>query len=163
MAFHKDTFYQRALELIPGAVQSWNIRAGRLPRRYFIFDTPYSVAVYAHLDCSIDQVPSAHVVNCSLEQSPLESWNGIGNDDDQVAVEFHHSEEPKEIDAVVGDEREFVVDDPFGQFPVRFAGQTEMVDMGCFETSSMSDSNQRFMQAFVDQELHALLSKVLRG
>ena len=38
-----------------------------------------------------------------------------------------------------------------------------MVDVGCFETGAMSDFNQRLMQAFVDQEPHALLSRELSG
>ena len=50
-----------------------------------------------------------------------------------------------------------------GQFPVRFATQAKVIDVGCFESGAMSDSNQRLMQAFVDQEPHALLSKELSG
>jgi hypothetical protein len=36
-------------------------------------------------------------------------------------VQFHFCEEPSEVDAVVRDEREFILDDPLGQFPVRLA------------------------------------------
>jgi hypothetical protein len=59
-------------------------------------------------------------------------------------------EELKEVQAVVRDEREPVFDDPLGQFPVRLAVQTEVVDVHCLKTSGMSDSNQRLMQAFVN-------------
>ena len=38
-----------------------------------------------------------------------------------------------------------------------------MVDMDCYETRAMSDSEQRLMQTFVYQEPHAPLSRVLSG
>ena len=44
------------------------------------------------------------------------------------------AEEPYKIDAVVRDEREFILDDSLRQFPVRFATQAKMVDVGCFES-----------------------------
>jgi YD repeat-containing protein len=46
-------------------------------------------------------------------------------------VQFHLTEELNKVEAVVGDERELVFDDPLGQFPVRLAAQAEMIDMGC--------------------------------
>jgi hypothetical protein len=46
-------------------------------------------------------------------------------------------------------------------FPVRLAAQTKMIDVHCFKTSGMSDSNQRLMQAFLDEEPHASLSREL--
>ena len=76
-------------------------------------------------------------------------------------MQIHFPEELQEIHAVVRDERELVLDDPLGQFPVRLATQTEVVDVHCFKTSGMSDSNQRFMQAFVDEEPHASLNREL--
>jgi hypothetical protein len=35
--------------------------------------------------------------------------------------------------------------------------------VGCFKTSGMTDINQRLMQAVIDEEPHALLSRVLKG
>jgi hypothetical protein len=77
-------------------------------------------------------------------------------------VQFHAAEKPNKVDPVVRDKRQFILDDPVGQFLVRLAAQTEVVDVSCFETSAMSDSDQRLMQAFVDQEPHAL-SRELSG
>jgi hypothetical protein len=76
---------------------------------------------------------------------------------------LHLAEEPNKVDAVVRDDCELVFDNSLGQFPIRLAAQTEVIDMRCFETGAMSDSNQRLMQAFVDQEPHALLSRELSG
>jgi len=45
-------------------------------------------------------------------------------------VEFHAAEEPNKVDAVVRDEREFILDDSVGQFPVGLAAPTEMIDVG---------------------------------
>jgi len=36
-----------------------------------------------------------------------------------------------------------------------------MIDVSCLHSGAMSDSNERFMQAFVDQEPHALQSRAL--
>lgn len=76
-------------------------------------------------------------------------------------MQIHPAKESNKIHAVVRDEREFTLDDSIGQFPVRLAVQTYVVDLQCLETSGMSDSNQRLMQTFVDQKSHALLSRVL--
>jgi len=48
-------------------------------------------------------------------------------------VQFHSSEEPKEVDAVVRDEPEFILDDTLGQPPVRRAAQTDLA-CGCCST-----------------------------
>ncbi len=78
-------------------------------------------------------------------------------------MQFHLAEKPNKIDAVVRDERELIFDDSVGELPVRLAAQPEMVDVACFESGAMSDTDQRLMQAFVDQEPHALLSRVPSG
>lgn len=76
-------------------------------------------------------------------------------------MQFHFAEESNKIAAVVRDERELIFDDSLGQFPVGLATQTEVVDVRCLKTSGISDSNQRLMQAFVDEEPQALSSSVL--
>ena len=92
-----------------------------------------------------------------------DGWNNVRDNHHQASMQFHLAEQPNEIKAVVRDKREFILDDSLGKFPVRLATQTEMVDVGCFETGAMSDSDQRLMQAFVDEEPHALLSRVRSG
>ena len=73
------------------------------------------------------------------------------------------AEETNEVHAVVRHEREFIPNDPLAQYPVWLAVQTEMIDMCRLEASRLSDSNQRFMHAFVNQKPHALLSRVPTG
>ncbi len=78
-------------------------------------------------------------------------------------MQFDSAEESNKVDAVIRHEREFIADDSVGEFPVRLATQTYMVDVGCLETGAMSDSNQRLMQSFVDQEPHSFVSRELSG
>src|SRR5438309_7794588 len=78
-------------------------------------------------------------------------------------MQLHFAEKADEVHAVVRDEREFTLDDSLGQFPVWLAAQAKVIDVVCLKTGAMSDSNQRLMQAFVDQEPHALLSRELSG
>jgi len=54
-------------------------------------------------------------------------------DDDEAGVEFHATEEPDKVDAVVRDESDFILDNSVGQCPVRLVAQTEMVDVRRFE------------------------------
>ena len=51
-------------------------------------------------------------------------------------MQFHLAEEANKVDAVIRDEREIILDDSTGQFPVRRAAQTEMVDVGCSKPAS---------------------------
>jgi hypothetical protein len=60
-------------------------------------------------------------------------------------MQLHPAEETNKVDAIVSDEREFILDDLLGYFPVGLSAQTEMVDVDCVETGAMSDSNQRLM------------------
>jgi len=76
-------------------------------------------------------------------------------------MEVHFGEEPDEIRAVIGDERGLVLHDPFSQRPVRLAAQAKVIDVIRQETSGVRDSNQRLVQTLVDEESHALLSRVL--
>jgi hypothetical protein len=106
----------------------------------------------------ISSFPASYRMAC------LDRWTDgttVRDDYDQAGVQLHFAEEAHQVDAVIRDEREFILDDSVGQFPARITAQTEMVDVSCFETTTMSDSNQPLMQAFVDQEPHALLRKVL--
>jgi hypothetical protein len=63
-------------------------------------------------------------------------------------MQFHRAEEANKVEAVVRDERKFVLRDALSQFPIRPAAQAEMVNVDCFETSAMGDSNEGLMQAF---------------
>jgi hypothetical protein len=56
-------------------------------------------------------------------------------------VQCHFAEEANKVNSVVRDERELVFDYSLGQFPVRIAAETEVVDMRCFETGAMSETN----------------------
>ena len=87
----------------------------------------------------------------------------MGTNTTRPALQLHSCEELKEIDAVVRDEREFIPDDSVSQVPVGLTAQSEMIDVGCFEPGAMSDSSQRLMQAFVDEEPHARLSREVSG
>ena len=55
------------------------------------------------------------------------------------------AEEPHKVDAVVGDEREFIFDDPRSQYPIRLAAQAEVIHVSCLKARVMSDSGQRLM------------------
>jgi hypothetical protein len=57
-------------------------------------------------------------------------------------MHFDLAEQPKKVDAIVGDEREFIFDYALGQFPVWLAAQAEMIYVGCLKTRAMSDHNQ---------------------
>ena len=64
-----------------------------------------------------------------LEESALEDRNDVGNDDNQAGAQIHASEKPNEVDAIVCNERQFVLSDPFGQDPIRLPAQTEVIDV----------------------------------
>jgi len=121
------------------------------------------MTIKTYLNDRVDQHLPCHVLERSSEHDALEGGNSIRNDYYEAGVQVQAFEEPNEVDAVVRDEREFILDDTLGQLPVRLAAQTDMVDMGRLESGAMSDFDQRLMQAFVDQKPHALLSRVLSG
>jgi hypothetical protein len=88
----------------------------------------------------INSLPAKYRM-AALEQGTLESGRRVRNDDDQAGVQFHLAEKSNKIDPVVRDEREFIPDDALGSFPVRSTAQAEMIDVGCFESRAMSDSD----------------------
>lgn len=60
----------------------------------------------------------------------------MDNEENQAGVQFHLAEEPNKSYAVVRDKRKLILGNAFGRFPLRLALQTEVVDVGCFETRS---------------------------
>jgi hypothetical protein len=103
-----------------------------------------------HLDHCIDQIPSGQVLNGGLEHGALDGRYRIRNDYDEAGMQFHLAEKPYKVHTVICDERELIFDDSAGEFPVRLAAQPKMVHVACFESSAMTYSDQRLMQAFVD-------------
>lgn len=109
----------------------------------------------------------AELINSFPSRYRMAAWNiarwtdgtTFGTITIKPACNYISEKSRNEIDSVVGDECEFIFCDPLGQFPVRLAIQAKVIDVGCFETGAMSDSDQRVMQAFVDQDPHALLSR----
>ena len=119
--------------------------------------------VEANLNHRIDQVPPPCKLNGASEQRTLKRGDNVRDDYYQPCMQGQLAEEAHEIDAIVRDEDVLIVDDSVDEFPIRLTAQTKMVDVSCFEPRAMSDSDQRLMQAFVDEEPHALFSKVLSG
>ena len=72
-----------------------------------------------------------------MKKPSLYGGRHIRNQDNETGVQAHLTEKLNKIGTVIRDEREFVHDDPFPQYPVRLAVQTEVVDMSCREPSGM--------------------------
>jgi hypothetical protein len=106
-----------------------------------VFHALYSLAFEAYLNHRVDQGSSSEKQEGPLKEGTLQAWDHIWNKNDEAGVKLHLPEEPNEVDAIIGDEREFIFQDSLGQFPVRLTTQAEMIDVGCFETGAMSDSN----------------------
>ena len=107
-----------------------------------VFNAFHYPALQEHLNDGIGQVPALEIPDRRFEHSALNHRYYIRNNHYQAGVQFDFVEEPNKVDAVVRDERVLMIDDTVGQSPVWLARQTEMVDVGCFETGAMSDSNQ---------------------
>ena len=81
-----------------------------------VFNAFHSFAVNAHFNRGIDQLFPCQLQNGRLEQGTLDAWGNVRDDYDQAGVQLHFAEEPHKVDALVRDEREFILDDSLGQF-----------------------------------------------
>ena len=118
----------------------------------------YRFVVETHFKYDVNQGPFPKYEIAALNSACCSLGGTFGTSTIRPACSSIHLKSSKKVDPVICDEREFILDDSIGQFPVRLATQTEVIGVGCFESGAMSDSDQRLMQAFVDQEPHPRVS-----
>ena len=62
--------------------------------------------------------------------------------------------EPPEVSSIVRDESEIFFENTWHQPPIGFTAQTKPIDMSCFVTMSLCNSDEGCVQALVDEEFH---------
>jgi hypothetical protein len=81
-----------------------------------VFNALYRFTFQVHFDYAIDQLFPCQIQNGGSEQGALDGGNRIWNDYDQARMKLHFAKEPDEVDAVVRDEREFILVDSSAGF-----------------------------------------------
>src|SRR2546427_6221691 len=105
----------------------------------FVFHAPYRLALQAYLNYGVDQLSLSRVAKrrLELEKNPLHGRYHVRNQDNEAGMQRNFAEKLDKVRAVVRDERELILVDPFCQRPVRPAAQSEAVDVRCLEAGGI--------------------------